>query len=161
MIEIAPVCKDDLVLLPQKLSRECGGIGPLVCCYKISKSINIVDVVTMETYEIDSATYWKNPFYSLLTRPNMVQFRIRNIDNADFDVNESRAAKRNRFKFAEAEVQRESDIGVNDKTYFTYTHLGDILTYEDAVLGYDLESANFTGEQVKFLEKSKVSLVKS
>lgn len=30
MIEIAPVCKDDLVLLPKKLSRECGGIGPLV-----------------------------------------------------------------------------------------------------------------------------------
>ena len=30
MIDIAPVCKDDLVLLPGKLSRECGGIGPLV-----------------------------------------------------------------------------------------------------------------------------------
>jgi len=155
MIEIAPVCKDDLVLLPQKLSRDCGGIGPLVLCYKISKSINIVDVVTMETYEIDSATYWKYPFMTLLCRPNMVQFVVRNIDNAEFDVNESRAAKRNRFKFAEAEVQRDSDVGKNDDTFFTYTHLGDLLTYQDSVLGYDLTSANFSEEQLRLMDNKK------
>jgi nonsense-mediated mRNA decay protein 3 len=35
-IDIAPICKDDLVLLPKALSKELGGIGPLVLVYKIS-----------------------------------------------------------------------------------------------------------------------------
>jgi nonsense-mediated mRNA decay protein 3 len=52
-LEIAPVCKDDLVLLPKALSRELGGIGPLVLVYKISTFVHIVDILTMKTHEID------------------------------------------------------------------------------------------------------------
>lgn len=156
LIDIAPICKEDLVLLPPKLSKDCGGIGPLVMIYKISKTINIVDVVTMETYEIDSATYWKHPFTAILDRAALVPYVVINIDTAAFDVNESRAAKRNKFKHAEIEVQRDSDIGVTDKTYFTYTHLGDVLNYNDTVLCYDLEAANFNDDILKELEKNRV-----
>ena len=35
-MEIAPICKDDLVLLPRQLSKDLGGLGPLVLVYKIS-----------------------------------------------------------------------------------------------------------------------------
>ena len=132
-------------MLPDKLSRKFGGIGPLVLCYKISKSINIVDVKTMEAYEIDNATYWKYQFGPLLSRSDLVPFVVVNIDNVDFNVNESKAAKRNKFKLAEVEVQRDSDIGVTDKTYFTYTHLGEVLEFNNTVLAYDLESANLEG----------------
>ena len=52
-MDIAPICKDDLVLLPKPLSRELGGIGPLVLVYKISNFVNIVDIKSMQTYEID------------------------------------------------------------------------------------------------------------
>lgn len=156
MIEIAPVCKDDLVLLSKKLSRDLGGIGPLVLCYKISKCINLVDVATMETMEIDSATYWKHPFTALLTRPSLTSFIVMSIDKPDFDVNESKAAIRNKFKFAECEVQRESEYGVNNQTYFTFTHLAESIEYNDTVLAYDLESANFSDDQVKEMQHPKV-----
>lgn len=53
MIELAPVCRDDLVLLPKGLAKDLGGIGPLVLVYKISKFIHVLDVRTMQTYEID------------------------------------------------------------------------------------------------------------
>lgn len=112
----------------------------------------------METSEIDSATYWKNPFLSLMTRPQAIPFIVRNIDQAAFDVNESRAAIRNKFKFAEIEVQRDKDLGVNDQTYFTYSHLGEMLTYDDNVLGYDLNSANFNEDLRIRLEKMKVTI---
>ena len=46
-MDIAPICKDDLVLLPKSLSKELGGIGPLVLVYKISNFVNIVDIKTM------------------------------------------------------------------------------------------------------------------
>lgn len=59
-LTIAPICKDDLVLLSKSLSKELGGIGPFVLVYKISTFVNIVDVFTMRTYEIDQVTYWKH-----------------------------------------------------------------------------------------------------
>jgi len=36
IVELAPVCRDDLVLLPKSVSKKYGGIGPMVLVYKIS-----------------------------------------------------------------------------------------------------------------------------
>ncbi len=52
-MDLAPICKDDLVLLPKRFSKELGGIGPLVLVYKISTFVHIVDVLTMQTCEVD------------------------------------------------------------------------------------------------------------
>ena len=46
-VDIAPVCRDDLVILPKGLSQQLGGIGPLVLVYKISTFVHVVDVFTM------------------------------------------------------------------------------------------------------------------
>lgn len=91
-LDIAPICKDDLVLLPKGLSKELGGIGPLVLVYKISNFVNIVDIKSMQTYEIDSNTYWKHTFTALCGRDRLKEFIVLNIDNVDHDVNVSRAA---------------------------------------------------------------------
>jgi nonsense-mediated mRNA decay protein 3 len=53
VVEIAPICKDDLVLLNKSFSKQLGGIGPIVLVYKISTYVHIMDVFTMRTYEID------------------------------------------------------------------------------------------------------------
>ena len=58
-LELAPICKDDLVILPKALSNKLGGIGPMVLVYKISTFVHIVDVFSMQTYEIDAVSYWK------------------------------------------------------------------------------------------------------
>lgn len=34
-VEIAPICKDDLICLPPKLSQKHGQIGPLLLCTKV------------------------------------------------------------------------------------------------------------------------------
>jgi nonsense-mediated mRNA decay protein 3 len=52
-VELAPICREDLVLLPKGLAKELGGIGPIVLVYKISKFIHIVDINTMQTFEVD------------------------------------------------------------------------------------------------------------
>lgn len=46
-VEIAPVCKDDLVCLSSKLSTSLGGMGPLVLCTKVSNQITLLDPVTL------------------------------------------------------------------------------------------------------------------
>jgi hypothetical protein len=50
---LAPLCRDDLCILSKSLSTKLGGVGPMVLVYKISKFIHIVDIKTMQTFEID------------------------------------------------------------------------------------------------------------
>jgi nonsense-mediated mRNA decay protein 3 len=52
--ELAPICRDDLVILPKALSKSLGGIGPLVLVYKVTQFVHIVDIHTMRTHEIAS-----------------------------------------------------------------------------------------------------------
>ena len=40
------------------------------------------------------------------------------------------------------EVARKEDFGVNDRTFIVKTHLGEILNFNDTVLGYDLIQGN-------------------
>ncbi len=54
----------------------------------------------------------------------------------------SRAAKLHKFKMVQVELARAEDFGKNDTTFIVNTHLGDILQYNDTVLGYDLETMN-------------------
>lgn len=91
-MDIAPICKDDLVILPKALSRELGGLGPMVLVYKISTFVHIVDVFTMRTYECDQNMYWKYMFTAMCSKDRLTEFVILNIENTDYDVNVSRAA---------------------------------------------------------------------
>lgn len=154
-IEIAPVCRDDLVLLPRKLSVLLGGIGPLVLCYKVSQHIHIVDVMTMDTQIIDSTLYYQHVFQGFMTRNQLTEFIVIDIDTPEFDPNESRAIRREHFRCVQVELQRVSDIGKSDQTYLVHTHLGEILNHNDSVMCYDLVNANFSEDITEGLQAMK------
>lgn len=59
-----------------------------------------------------------------------------------------------RFLLAEATVARASDLGVNDTTWFTRTHLGSVLHAGDTVMGYHLTGTNFNNPNFEALEQS-------
>lgn len=61
------------------------------------------------------------------------------------------------------EIARKEDFGVNDKTFIVNTHLGDIINYNDTVLGYDLLQQNISDieeYQEKELQVPDIVLVK-
>lgn len=97
-IDIAPICKDDLVLLPKALSRELGGIGPFVLVHKISTYVHLVDVYSMRTYEMDQVAYWKHGFTAMSSRDRLKEFIVVGIENVQNDLNISKAAEKQRFK---------------------------------------------------------------
>lgn len=98
ILEIAPICRDDLVILSPQFQKSLGGIGPLILVYKVTTSIHIVDIHTMRTHEIDSATYYKNEFKALCSRERLTEFIILNIEDVDFDVTTSRAAAKQKYR---------------------------------------------------------------
>ena len=163
IVDLAPVCREDLVILPKPLSRLMGGIGPMVLVYKVSQFIHIVDIRTMRTYEIDKATFWKHQFKSVLGRDRLSEFIVLNIENIDTDLNESRAAVKNNFRQVQVEIARKEDFGVNDTTFVVNTHLGEILKFNDTVLAYDLTAANISdieGYQQAHMNNQDVIIVR-
>lgn len=104
----------------------------------------------MQTFEIDNAMFWKNSFTSLLTKERLTQFIVLDIENIDTNMNESRAAIKQKFRQVRVQVARMSDFGADNATFWVNTHLGELITYNDCVLGYDLEQINNeTLDQVK------------
>ncbi len=111
----------------------------------------------MRTYEIDQNAYWKYTFTALCGRDRLTEFIVLNIENTDYDVNVSRAAAKQRFKMVQVEVARVEDFGHNDRTFIVNTHLGEVLNYNDHVLGYDLEAINLM--QLDDMDNDKLTKV--
>lgn len=110
----------------------------------MTTAIHVVDVLTMQTAEIDQPSYWKHKFGQLCSRDKLSEFIIMNIVDEEHEINTSmsRAASRQKFHMVEVEVMRKQDFGVNEKRFIVKTHLGMHLKHLDTVLGYDLEALN-------------------
>lgn len=146
-IELVPVCKDDLVALPIRLAKSIGNISPLTLCYRVGTSINLIDPNTLQTADVATPIYWRSPFSSLADVQELVEFIVMDIEPIGLP--------KGRFILAEATVARASDLGSNDTTYFTRTHLGNILHAGDSVMGYHLSGTNFNNPQFEALEMGK------
>ena len=80
MVEIAPVCPDDLIVLDKATSKTLGGVGPVMLCYKVSSRIHLLCPLTFKTYEFDENTYWRHNFRSYINRTCLQEFLIIGVD---------------------------------------------------------------------------------
>lgn len=145
-VELIPICKDDLVAMPIKLARQLGNISPLTLCHRVGTSVNLLDPLTLQTADVTSPTYWRSPFKNLADVTELKEFIIMDI--------EPLGQSNGRYHLAEATVARASDLGSNDITYYTRTHLGGILHVGDSVLGYHLTGTIFNDDNFEAIEAS-------
>lgn len=145
-VELVPICKDDLVALPIKLAKQIGNISPLALCYRVGTSINLLDPSTLQVADVSTPIYWRAPFSNLADVQELVEFIVMDI--------EPLGPQSGRWMLAEATVARASDLGSNDRTYYTRTHLGNVLHAGDSVMGYLLTGTNFNNSQFEEIEAS-------
>lgn len=146
-VEIVPVCRDDLVALPLKLAKQIGNISPLVLCYRIGTSVNLLDPNTLQTAELSADVYWRAPFQPLAGATELVEFIVMDV--------EPTGQRKGKWVLSEVTVARASDLGVNDNTYFARTHLGNLLHAGDSVMGYMLTGTNFNSDTLDAIERSR------
>jgi len=143
-VEIAPICKDDLVCLPKKLANALGQMGQLALCTKIGNSIHLFDPITLQHAEITSSAYWRSPFLPLCSCPGgSKEFVTLDLEPTQFPP---KTANKGRFLLADAQVAISSSQMDSDQIYHTRTHLGSVLKPGDTVQGYFLENANFNND---------------
>ena len=175
-VEIVPICREDLVVLPPKTSKIYGGIGPVVLCTRIGNSIQFMETNTLRRVWLNADQYWRYPFSAVATSKQLCEYVVldmeivngndwENIDKDDngetrsqymfngsqFGGNASTAGGKQRHAnrknlLADVTIARSRDFGINDITFFTRTHLGYFLKVGDTCLGYDLTNVQIADE---------------
>ncbi|CCW70171.1 unnamed protein product [Phytomonas sp. Hart1] len=140
-LDIAPICRGDLVLLPYKdfYLKSMGGMGPLVLVHKVYSSIVFFDPKTLRAGEVTGSLYWKKPFPSLLTTREMSEFYVLECSPM--------AHTNGIFQLGLVTVCLSSEIG-KGREWVVQSHLGGILNPGDLVKGYLLSSRNISNEDL-------------
>ncbi|KAL6228170.1 hypothetical protein ACLB2K_002124 [Fragaria x ananassa] len=143
-VEIAPICREDLICLPPKVRSSFGNLGPIVICTKVTNSIALLDPLTLRHCFLDADQYWRSTFKSLHTSRGLVEYIVLDVEMVSSEVNVGGT----RYALADAQVARVSDFGKNDTIFNIKTHLGHLLNPGDYALGYDLYGANSNDEEL-------------
>ncbi|KAF7354752.1 60S ribosomal export protein NMD3 [Mycena sanguinolenta] len=163
-VEIAPICKDDLVCIPAKQARAMSNMNQLSVCARIGNSLQLLDPMSLQAADISSTAYWRTPFESLATVSDLVEFTV-------LDV-ESTGRARGKYVLADAQValagafrsHNPDDDGMDydgaggraAQIYHTRTHLGAILQPGDTALGYHLTNANYNNTDYAALPSDRL-----
>lgn len=137
-VEIVPICRDDLVVLPTKLAKSLGSISQFVLCSKVTNAIQFLDPKTLQTADLPAQVYWRSSFNSLADVSQLVEFIV-------LDVEPTGISKGKRV-LADITVARASDLGVNDQEYYVRSHLGALCHAGDSVMGYFIANSNYNSD---------------
>lgn len=164
-VEIAPICKDDLVCIPPKQARSLGNISPLTVCTRVGNSIHLLDPQTLQLCDVTALVYWRSSFFSLASVTDLVEFTVLDIEPsgptkgklvlADAQVALSGAFRSSGNNGDDVEMDHELASSTN-QIFHTRTHLGAILQPGDAVMGYHLTNANFNSDDFAQLHSDRI-----
>ncbi|KAJ7077915.1 NMD3 family-domain-containing protein [Mycena belliarum] len=152
-VEVAPICKDDLVCIPPKQARQMSNINPLSVCIRVGNSLQLMDPTTLQQADISSAAYWRTPFESLATVSDLVEFTVLDVEPdgrtrgkfvlADAQVALAGAFRAHNLADGDGGMDYDGGSGRAAQIYHTRTHLGALLQPGDTALGYHLTNANY------------------
>ena len=147
-VEICPICKDDLICLPQKLSTSLGNLGPVVLCNRVSNSLLLMDPNNLRVAHLDSDKYWRYPFKRLMAAKQLVEYVVLDIEIRGAAGQPQVKVGGKNVILADAAVARVTDFGKNDIQFTARTHLGHLLSPGDFAMGYDIYGANLNDDEL-------------
>ncbi|KAI6117304.1 NMD3 family-domain-containing protein [Pisolithus croceorrhizus] len=166
-VEIAPICKDDLVCIPPKQARTLSNISSLTICTRVGASFQLLDVNTLQSAEVNSQIFWRSPFSALAGLTDLVEFTVLDVEPV--------GTSRGRWVLADAQValagafRSHTGTHTNSETVMDYetaaestqifhtrTHLGAILQPGDTAMGYYLTSSNFNSDDFAKLSPDRI-----
>ncbi|VDP03752.1 unnamed protein product [Soboliphyme baturini] len=176
-VEVVPLCKvraghrlrsigyvvmlqDDVVCLPKKLAHLLGNIAPLCICYRITKTIHLIDPESGQVAEVDSDQYWRYPFYSIGNSSSFTNFSVIDIEPLE-ECNSNpipgQGKVSSKHVVSECDLMRTSELGQSTaKHYFCRTILGNLLKPGDTVLGLDFTCRNISNDHFEELRPEGV-----
>jgi len=182
IVELAPACKDDLILLTASEARRLGDLSRVALVKTVNAGrVKLVDPTSGHLGDLDAHFYFKTPPIILLAGSMLEDFVVLDVEVRTYEAEKqprpqlqkkmtsSKATKKRRRNgdsmpsvrddfvsrsktkiargfVADVTLARSKDLGTNDDKVHCVTHLGALLRTGDIVKGYDLRTANFTGD---------------
>jgi nonsense-mediated mRNA decay protein 3 len=84
-VQIAPICKDDLVVLPSSTASHLGSINRLCLCLNVGSVIRLIDPYSCRFCEISSQAYWQKPFPALVDAQRLTTFVVLDVKRVSMD----------------------------------------------------------------------------
>ncbi|KAL6337259.1 hypothetical protein AAG906_036573 [Vitis piasezkii] len=78
LVEICPICLEDLIFLPREVATSLGSLHPLVICTHVS---------TLKRCFLDAKQYWRAPFRALLSSRQLVEYMVLDVGTVYSEVN--------------------------------------------------------------------------
>lgn len=158
LVEICPLCKDDLLYLPAKTARNLGNIARLVIVKNISEVIHLLDPLTGQVAQLSADQYWRDPLRPVITaaRSRMTRFVVLGKEPVVLQRNVSKksATRKLRSQLATLTLAREADLGINDKQFEENSHVGYLMKSGDVCVGYDLTETQFVEDEAEEMRSS-------
>ena len=172
--DMVPLNRHDLIVCDKRAAGEGCSAGKLngrMCLVnKVASSLHLVDATPVRTEIEESFTdlhaekYWKGEKYFriIFSANRLVRFVVMDVElchgYGGSHVHDTEAEDENdhfkKYALADVIVARESDVGVSDETFHCTSHLGNLLDIGDNVMGYDLISSVFTGDDELYMNNS-------
>lgn len=153
LVEICPLCKEDLLYLPTKTARNLGNISRLVLVKNITNNIHLIDPLTGQTAQMSAEVFWRDPIRPVITaaRSRFVRYIVLGKEAVLMERNVSRkkATRRNKAKLALLTTAKEDDLGINDKQFEERSHVGYLMKSGDVAVGYDLTDIQFVDDDAE------------
>lgn len=153
LVEICPLCKEDLLFLPSRTARNLGNISRLVLVKNITNHIHIIDPLTGQTAQMNPEAFWRDPIRPIITaaRSRFVRYIVLGKDAIILERNVSKrsATRRNKSKLASLTVAKEEDLGINDVQIEERSHVGYLMKAGDISVGYDLTDVQFVDDDAE------------
>jgi len=159
MVDVVPVCKDNVVCLPKQLAHSLGGIGQICVVSKVAQSVHIMNPESCQFAEINATTYFKFPFKSLCTSKDLVEYTVMNIEpilQKDRNNFAGQGKVSHKHVLSDCWVVKTSELGYDDSTVHCRTFLGHLLNIGDTVTGLDLRNCNVNNQDLELMNTDKI-----
>ena len=76
MLEVPPLCRGDLVLLPKGMRGGSGGGGAVALVSRVGASLHLLDPYVGRAFEMSADAYWRAPLLLLASKPQLTTFHV-------------------------------------------------------------------------------------
>ena len=152
-IEIVPVCRENIVALPKKLSQSLGNLSQICICIHVTNLISLIDPFFLNLGELPAEIYFENR--SLQFAPKqLTEFVVMEMEFADSaDVCTTGEVQSTKHISSDVYVSRPNEI-VMCQTH-TRTHLGCLLRPGDTVLCFYFRYSNMNHPVLETMKGDK------
>lgn len=156
-VEIVPLSKDSLVCLNKKLSQQMGSISQLCLILRVANTVHLIDPWTGQLAELNSTVYYRAPFDAVCNPRQLTEYIVMDVEPIKNQKTFPGQGKlSNKHIVCDVWLVRASELGINDNTTHTRSHIGYLLKPGDSVMCYNLEDANINDPNFEKMDKDKV-----